>query len=171
MKTICTTSTQRYQPLRISKYLQGFFIVFFLISTNNSVLAQSENANTYSTSASIVGNWVFDFSGATSKLSSRSKSRIGQANKELMSEMETLYKGRRYTFSDDGTLLIILRDGRSRSGEWKLYSQGKKLRIIYPSGTISEYRIIKSNSEELQLKDESSNADKNLFNFWYLRKQ
>ncbi len=119
----------------------------------------------------LVGTWEFDYQKSRSSIKQSKKERLNKDRAELDAKVRELYQNRTYVFNDDKSFELLVSNGRSFKGSWKISKNGETLEVLYLSGIKELLRVISIKGPRLRLKSEGPDADSLLFSELYLIKK
>lgn len=118
-------------------------IVLFTVLSPGKLCAQIDEKK-----ATLVGTWLFDEQHSFTKIDSDAKKQMDTIP-TLRIQLESIYRGRKVVFGQDGSFSILLVDGRSATGNWTLTnddillmedSQGNTM--ARPLGQLSKTKMV-----------------------------
>lgn len=119
----------------------------------------------------VSGSWTIDYDLMIKSLKGSSKSNLESMDQERKTRILSAYKGRKVTYSADGSYYQLLADGRDVSGTWQLIENDSQIEVTGPDGKTKLYQeIIKLSDDRLILRP-IVEADKTMtIPTWYFTK-
>ncbi len=134
-------------------------IVCILLSCVNKTDAQE------SSGIPIIGNWVLNYQASLGSISGNAKIHYDSMNPIKKQYVQNYYKGRRFSFYENGNYEMLSGNGTIQQGSWSLSNNGSKLYLISADGKTMQCTISFSGTN-MVLKIEGK--AKALLKLWYL---